>query len=383
MPWASLTPDQQEFQAAKMAIHAAMVHRMDIEIGRVLDQLKAMNALDQTVVFFMSDNGASSEQILRGDGNDPGAPMGSALSYLGLGSGWSSASNTPFRRHKAWVHEGGIATPLIVSWPAGIRARNELRHDPGHLIDLVPTVLELTGGRQAASVAGMPVPPLPGRSLVPGFAKPGAVKRDALWWCHDGNRALRVGDWKIVADYLSPWELYDLSVDRSETHNLAAERPEKVRELERVWLKQTAAISALAKQDPPAAPAIPAVDPNANAAAAKPASPDPAAPAYTISAAKLKLKPGMAAEYKKRHDEIWPELAAAIRQAGISDYSIFLDEETDTLFAVQKLAPNHTAVDLRKLPILHEWWESMVPLMEVNPDHSPVRVPLKEVFHQD
>jgi len=91
----------------------------------------------------------------------------------------------------------------------------------------------------------------------------------------------------------------------------------------------------------------------------------------------------MAAEYKKRHDEIWPELTQAIHRAGITDYSIFLDEETGTLFAVQKVATNNTAADLRKLPILHEWWESMVPLMEVNPDHSPVKVPLKQVFHQD
>jgi arylsulfatase len=133
VPWESLTPGQKTFQAAKMAIHAAMIHRMDIEIGRVLEQLKAMNALENTLVMFVSDNGASPEQILRGDGNDPSAPMGSAKSYLGLGAGWSSAANTPFRLHKSWTHEGGITTPLIAHWPAGIQARGELRHDPaGH-----------------------------------------------------------------------------------------------------------------------------------------------------------------------------------------------------------------------------------------------------------
>lgn len=383
VPWDSLTPGQKEFQSAKMAIHAAMVHRMDIEIGRVLNQLKAMGALDNTVVFFVSDNGASSEQILRGDGNDPTAPMGSAKSYLGIGSGWSSAANTPFRLHKSWVNEGGITTPLIVNWPAGIKSRNQLRTDPAHLIDLVPTVLELTGGKVPATFAGMAVPPLPGKSLVPDFARDGQVKHDSLWFCHDGHRALRVGNWKIVAEYMSPWELYDLGTDRSETHNLAAAHPEKVRELERIWLKQTAEISDLARQDLPSAPAIPAVDPNALPTAGRLTAATNAGPAYTLVASKLQLKPGMAAEYKKRHDGIWPELAEAIRKAGISDYSIFLDEETGTLFAIQRVAKNNTAANLRQLPILHEWWESMVPLMEVNLDHSPVKSSLRQMFHQD
>jgi L-rhamnose mutarotase len=356
---------------------------MDIEIGRVLDQIGAMGELDNTVVFFVSDNGASSEQILRGDGNTPNAPVGSANSYLGIGSGWSSAANTPFRLHKSWVHEGGITTPLIVNWPAGIKARNELRTDPCHLIDFVPTVLELTGGQQPASVAGMPVPPLPGHSLVPAFAGDGAVDHDSLWFFHDGNRALRMGDWKIVAEYLSPWELYDLSVDRAEAHDLAATHPEKVRELELVWLEQNAAIRERARQDLPAGNNLPAVDPNAPSVAAEPSGEAESAKPYTIVANKLQLKPGKAEAYKQRHDEIWPELAQAIRKAGISDYSIFLDEETGALFAVQKVATNNTAAELRQLPILHEWWESMVPLMEVNPDHSAVRVPLKQVFHLD
>lgn len=377
--WDSLNQGQRDFQAAKMAIHAAMVHRMDIEIGRVIDQLRAMGALENTVIFFMSDNGASAEQIIRGDGNDPAAPMGSARSFLGIGPAWSSASNTPFRLYKVWTHEGGITTPLIVHWPAGIKARGELRTDPGHLIDLVPTVLELAGGQQPSTFAGMPVPALPGKSLVPDFAKDGSVSHEYLWWLHDGNRAIRVGDWKLVADYQSPWELYNLRADRSETHDLAAEYPDKVRELERAWLKHTDEIRALSAQDLPAGHVIPAVDPNAKPAVEKSAAPQ----VETTVAFKLKLKPGMAAEYKKRHDAIWPELSQAIRDAGISDYSIFLDEGTDTLFCVQKLASNNSAADLRKLPILRSWWDSLAPLMEVNPDNSPVRVPLKEVFHQD
>ncbi|HEX8916062.1 MAG TPA: arylsulfatase [Humisphaera sp.] len=251
--WDKLTDAEQQFQAAKMEVHAAMIHRMDIEIGRILDQIKQMGATENTLVFFMSDNGASAEQIIRAGGHDPAAPVGSAKTYLGIGPGWSSAANTPFRLHKSWNHEGGIATPLIVHWPAGIAARGELRHDASHLIDLLPTVLEIVGGKMPAEVAGLKVPPLPGVSLAPAFAKDGVVKHDVLWWNHEGNRAVRVGDWKLVADHDKPWELYDLKADRSETKNLAAKYPERVRELEKAWNDQAAALDALSRQDPPAA----------------------------------------------------------------------------------------------------------------------------------
>ncbi|MCY3019686.1 MAG: arylsulfatase [Planctomycetota bacterium] len=202
--WDSLTAEQKQFQPVKMAIHAAMVHRMDIETGRVLEQLKAMGVFENTVVFFVSDNGASAEQIIRGDLHDRSAPPGSAKTFLSIGPGWSSAANTPFRLHKSWVHEGGITTPLIVHWPQGVAARGELRHDPGHLIDLAPTVLELAGGKWPETFDGKPVPPPPGKSLVPAFAKDGSVTHDYFWWYHDGNRALRAGDWKLVADHKGP-----------------------------------------------------------------------------------------------------------------------------------------------------------------------------------
>src|SRR5262249_22093555 len=141
-PWKQLTAEQQAFQAQKMAVHAAMVDRMDQEIGRVLDQVRAMQALDNTVVMFMSDNGASAEQIIRGDGPDPAAPVGSARTFLGVGPGWSTAANTPFRLHKSWVHEGGISTPFIISWPQGLKARGELRTNPTHIVDVTPTMLD-------------------------------------------------------------------------------------------------------------------------------------------------------------------------------------------------------------------------------------------------
>jgi arylsulfatase len=234
VPWDSLTGAQREFQAAKMAVHAAMIEVMDREIGRVLAQVRAMGAWDDTLVLFLSDNGATAELMVRGDGHDPTAPAGSAATYLSLGPGWSSAANTPFRRHKTWVHEGGIATPLIAHWPRGIAARGELRRDPGHVIDLVPTLLELAG-LPAAATAG--APGFPGRSLVPAFRRDGDVKRDFLYFDHEGNRALRVGDWKLVSAKADggAWELYDLAKDRGETRNLASERPDLVRDLASRW----------------------------------------------------------------------------------------------------------------------------------------------------
>jgi arylsulfatase len=258
-PWAELTDQQRAFQAAKMAVHAAMVDRMDREIGRIIAQVREMGALDDTLILFLSDNGASAEIMVRDDGHDPAAAAGSAGSHLCLGPGWSGAANTPLRRHKTWVHEGGISTPLIAHWPKGIAARGEFRRTPGHLVDIVPTVLELAGGRTPETADGKPVPPPHGRSLTAALTANVPVSREELWWLHEGNRAVRVGDWKIVAAKGEPWSLYDLSADRSETKDLAAKHPEKIRELEAVWNRRNEECSALAKREPP--PAMPASQP--------------------------------------------------------------------------------------------------------------------------
>ncbi len=248
LPWVSLTEKQRAFQAIKMSIHAAMIDRMDREIGRVLDQLRAMGVLDDTLILFLSDNGASAEIMVRDDGHDPTAPAGSWATHLCLGPGWSTVANTPFRRHKTWVHEGGIATPFIVHWPRGIRARGELRRDPGHVIDVVPTTLELAGTSPLASAQAPEAPARPGLSLVPAFARDGAVKHDELWWQHEGNRAIRVGDWKLVAAGKDgPWELYDLAKDRTETHDLAKEFPKKASELARRWEERRDEFAAIAR----------------------------------------------------------------------------------------------------------------------------------------
>jgi len=251
LPWSELTEEQRRFQATKMAIHAAMVDRMDQEIGRIIAQLKAMNAFENTIIFFASDNGASAEIMVRDGGHDPAAPPGSAKSYLCLGPGFSSACNTPFRRHKTWVHEGGISTPLIVHWPAGISAKGELRHTPGHVIDIAPTVLELAGVQKPKEWNGEPIPAAPGHSLVPAFAKDVTIPRASLWWYHEGNRAIRMGDWKLVAAKGDPWALYDLRTDRAEQNDLAAKMPDKVKELERAWQEQTDRYTQLARKTLP------------------------------------------------------------------------------------------------------------------------------------
>ena len=228
LPWSSLDAEQKALQRTKMAIHAAMITRMDLEIGRVLDQVKAMDAERDTVVIFLSDNGASSEQLIRGDGHDSSSPAGSASSFLGLGPGWASNSNAPFRLHKSWLNEGGISSPMIVSWPAGIRDRNKLRHDPCHFVDMLPTLVDLAGGSALPDVSG--------RSLTPAFQKDGTARHDFIYFNHNDNRALRVGDQKLIATgKMGDWELYDMAKDRSEQHNLAGVKPDAVNAMAAKW----------------------------------------------------------------------------------------------------------------------------------------------------
>lgn len=240
VPWSSLTAEQKKFQRVKMAIHAAMITRMDYEIGRVVAQLKSMDAFENTVILFLSDNGASSEQLIRAGGHDASAPPGSARSHLCLGPGWSSAANTPFRLHKSWVHEGGIASPWIMHWPAGIKDRGKLRHNPCHFIDIAPTCVELAGGKPDTPAA-MGAPPPSGRSLAPAIARDNSVQREHIYFHHSNNRALRVGDWKLVAAGADgPWELYDLAKDRCEQDNRALSQTGRTSELAQLWKKTDA-----------------------------------------------------------------------------------------------------------------------------------------------
>jgi arylsulfatase A-like enzyme len=256
LEWDSLTAEQRKFQGIKMAIHAAMIDRMDVEIGKVLDQLRAMGELDNTLIFFLSDNGCSAEIMVRDDGHDPKLPPGSAGTYLCLGPGWSTTCNTPFRRHKTWTHEGGASTPLVVSWPKGIKARGELRHNQGHVIDIVPTILEVAGGTMPETVEGRKRAPTPGMSLLPAFAKDGSVKHDYLWWYHDQHKAVRVGDYKAVQPNGGDWEVYDLKTDRAESQNLAQKRPSLAKELIGTWEAKMEEFRKVAMMDLPKPPPI-------------------------------------------------------------------------------------------------------------------------------
>lgn len=249
LPWKDLTQEQQRFQATKMAIHAAMIDRMDREIGRVLDQLRSMDSFENTFICFLSDNGASAEIMVRGDGHDPLAAPGSAETYLCLGPGFSSAANTPFRRHKTWVHEGGTSTPFIAHWPNGIMAKNKFRSSVAHVIDIAPTIVDLAGVEVEVDGA----PPMSGRSLKAALNSDGASVHEELWFYHEGNRALRQGDWKLIHSNASrsfpwkpeaadgeksddaDWHLYNLVTDRAEQQDLSKAHPERVKAMAVRW----------------------------------------------------------------------------------------------------------------------------------------------------
>ena len=228
--WDSLSDADKDKWATRMAIHAAMVYRIDVGIGRIVDQLRQMGSLDNTLILFLSDNGASAEYIVRGDGNDPNAPPGSGATYLCLEVGWSNASNTPFRQHKMWTHEGGVATPLIAHWPGGVKQGGELTDQVGHIIDVAPTLFDL-----AEVNAGSIKPAVTGRSLAPVLSGTRRKPHEFLFWEHTGNKAIRRADWKLVAENGKPWQLFNLKTDRSELHDLAMSKPDLVRTLLRQW----------------------------------------------------------------------------------------------------------------------------------------------------
>ncbi|MFW6146737.1 MAG: arylsulfatase [Planctomycetota bacterium] len=230
--WESLDKPTRDLMAQKMAVYAAQVDRMDQGVGRVVDALRRKGVLEETVILFLSDNGACHEGGPLGFDRDDGTggALGGVDSYQSYGRSWSNASNTPFRRHKHWVHEGGIATPLIVHAPGRVEP-DSIVGDVGHVIDIMPTCCELAGARYPEEYGGRPVTPVEGRSLVPVFEGRGRTPHDILHWAHEGNHAIRAGKWKLVMEADSPWELYDMEADRTELNDLAQDAPELVAEL--------------------------------------------------------------------------------------------------------------------------------------------------------
>lgn len=252
-----------------MEVFAAMVDNMDQGIGRIVDQLQKSGQLDNTVIFYLQDNGGCAEDVGRNtpknpppadfkpmrpnqlqqfgqprqtrDGRPvrrgPGVMPGPADTFIAYGQNWANVSNTPFREYKHWVHEGGISTPLIVHWPKGISSKRNgaLERQPGHLIDIMPTCLELSGAKYPKERNGETIKPLQGVSLVPAFNGKPVKRKEPLFWEHESNRAVRDGKWKLVAKADKPWELYDLEADRTEMNNLASTYPDKVKELAAKW----------------------------------------------------------------------------------------------------------------------------------------------------
>ena len=249
----------KEWEQRRMEVYAAMIDHIDQGVGQILNALEEKEELENTLIFFLSDNGGEDLEHRNGEignsgrpwnimvyvplktrdgreviaGDIPGIMPGPDDTYQGYGQ-WANLSNTPFRKYKTYVHEGGISTPFIVHWPEGIAARNEWREQTAHIIDLMPTCLEVAGAAYPSAFKGHSIKPVEGKSLLPVFKNMDS-RHEALFWEHEGNRAVRKGKWKLVSEYPGNWELYDMEKDRTELNDLSADHPERVLELEALY----------------------------------------------------------------------------------------------------------------------------------------------------
>ncbi|MBA3484368.1 MAG: arylsulfatase [Pirellulales bacterium] len=264
--------ENKEYETRCMEVYAAMVSEMDEGVGRIVAALKEQDQFENTLILYLQDNGGCAELMGRGeqdvataradkpplpplaadylqpdlvpkqtrDGHPVrqgiGVMPGAADTYAGYGRGWANVSNTPFREYKHWVHEGGISTPLLAHWPAGIAERGELRHEPGHLIDVMATCVELAGASYPTEREDESIHPLAGVSLRPAFVGESLNRKAPIFFEHEGNRAVRDSRWKLVAKGpAGAWELYDMLADRTELNDLAAEQPERVAAMIAQW----------------------------------------------------------------------------------------------------------------------------------------------------
>lgn len=230
--WDSLSAKEKEEWDLRMAVYAAQVECMDRNIGRVLDQFRASGRLDNTLVLFMADNGGCAEENIALESKAATPVPGGPDSFTSYRRPWANASNTPFRLYKQFTHEGGISAPLIAGWANGIGGRARLDSTPGHVIDILPTLLDAAGARAPRERQGREVLPLQGRSLLPAMRGGKAAERAVTGWEHQGHRAVRMGDWKLVSTYRKPWELYDLSADRTELNDLSGREPARAKTLQ-------------------------------------------------------------------------------------------------------------------------------------------------------
>ncbi len=249
-PWAEV--ENPEWEDRRMAVYAAQIDRMDQGIGRILDSLHRLGIAEDTLVMFLSDNGGCAELLAesgwimdyvaptrRGEpvipGNDPTRMPGGEDTYMSYDLPWANASNSPFRLFKHWVHEGGISTPLILSWPRAVAGSGRIVHTPCHVIDIMATCLDAAGAAYPARFNGQAITPLAGESMLEWLADGNTQRQRPIVWEHEGNCAVRSGDWKLVRKYPGDWELYDMANDRTELRDLAAAQPRRVRELAAIY----------------------------------------------------------------------------------------------------------------------------------------------------
>ncbi|MEX2580522.1 MAG: arylsulfatase [Verrucomicrobiales bacterium] len=249
-PWSESTP-HLDWEAERMAVYAAQIDSLDQSVGRVMEALRAGGADSNTLVFFFSDNGATERTVkvidkpdwtwrsddtpTRGAGNDPAVMPGPADTFLSAGPAWSSLANTPFRYHKTSNHEGGIASPLIAWWPEVVEQQGGISGELSHIVDIMATCLDAAGEPYPENFDGREAHPLAGKSLLPVLEGRARAGHDSLCWATSGAKAVREGSWKLVAANGKPWELYDLDTDRSELNDLAAQHPERVAAMEKVF----------------------------------------------------------------------------------------------------------------------------------------------------
>jgi len=241
----------KEWEANRMATYAAMVEQMDRGVGRILDQLHRSGIEQNTMVIFLSDNGACAEVLdpqwydipSRTRGGEPiqvgnrdhSVFAGPETVWQSYGASWANVSDTPFLRYKHFTHEGGIATPFIALWPAGIRRAGSISQDLGHVTDIMATLLDVAGVKESRPVGRLAAPALEGRSLTPIFKGQKRRQSAPIFWEHEGNRAVRLGKWKLVAQNRQPWELYNIEADRTELRNLAKAEPRQVEEMSAMY----------------------------------------------------------------------------------------------------------------------------------------------------
>lgn len=242
--WESLSLEEKERYDHMMAIYAAVIYRLDKSVGDLVEGLKKRGVFENTVILFVSDNGGNAEPGI--EGKFDGVVPGSAESSVFIGQGWAEVACTPFWAYKHHTHEGGVSSVGIVSWPAGIPvSRNgKFERQPAHIIDIMATLIDLGNANYPSSYNGHNIKPYEGTSLKPAFTGKTFSRKNPIYWEHEGNRAIRDGKWKLVAERSEKWQLYNIEKDRTELEDLSLKHPDIAKSLEAkydIWYKSVGA----------------------------------------------------------------------------------------------------------------------------------------------